>query len=156
MASLRDRVREAVATLQPLKARCTDLEDGAYGEILLLEVFLARAERADGLALERLLRELSVDAHSGQQGSWSPTQACKDVKAELKSLKDAQARTSSVERRRRLDACATACAGSSTRTRPPSATARSWTTRTCCSRRATSWRARSRCAATSSAASTSS
>jgi ATP-dependent exoDNAse (exonuclease V) beta subunit len=88
--SLRASVREAVATLQPFKPRCTDTDDDAYGQVVMLEAVLARVERADGLALERLLRELEVDAHHGQQGNWSPAQACKDVKAELKSLKDAQ------------------------------------------------------------------
>ena len=90
-ASLVERVRSAVATLQPLKPRCTDTDDDAYGEIVMLEAFLARAERAQGLALERLLRDLAIDTQRGQQGNWSPAQACRDVKAELKSLKDAQA-----------------------------------------------------------------
>ena len=89
--SLRDRVREAVATLRPLKASCTKTDDDAYQQILRLEAFLARAERADGLALERLLRELDVVAHKGQQGNWKPKEACKDAKAELKAVKDAQA-----------------------------------------------------------------
>ena len=53
--SLRDRLREAVATLQPLKPRCTNTDDDAYQQIVRLEAFLARADRADGLALERLL-----------------------------------------------------------------------------------------------------
>ena len=46
---------------------------------------------ADDLALERLRRDLYVVAHKGKQDNWNPKQACKDVKAELKSLKDAQA-----------------------------------------------------------------
>jgi ATP-dependent exoDNAse (exonuclease V) beta subunit len=87
---LRDRVREAVATLQPLKARCTNTDDDAYQQILRLEAFLNRADKASGLALERLLRELWVVANKGQQGNWKPKEACKDVKAELKALKDAK------------------------------------------------------------------
>jgi ATP-dependent exoDNAse (exonuclease V) beta subunit len=89
-AAFRDRVRESLTTLKPLKKSCTDEEDDAYQQVLRLEVFLARAERADGLALERLLRELDVDANKGRQPNWSPAQACKDTKAGLKSLKDAQ------------------------------------------------------------------
>jgi ATP-dependent helicase/nuclease subunit A len=88
--SLRDRVKEAVATLKPLKHRCTNEADDAYQQIQRLEAFQARADRADGLALERLQRELYVVAHKGQQGNWNPKEACKDVKAELKALKTAQ------------------------------------------------------------------
>jgi ATP-dependent exoDNAse (exonuclease V) beta subunit len=88
--SLRDRVREAVATLQPLKARCTNTGDDAYQQIERLEAFLNRADRANGLPLERLLRELWVVANKGQQGNWNPKEACKDVKAELKALKEAK------------------------------------------------------------------
>src|SRR3989442_667457 len=87
-----DRLREAVATLEPLKSRCTNTEDDAYQQIERLAAFHERAERADGLALERLSRELFVNAHKGQQGNWSPKEACKDAKAELKALKDAQER----------------------------------------------------------------
>src|SRR6266508_3478905 len=90
--SLRDRLREAVATLEPLKSRCTNTEDDAYQQIERLAAFHERAERADGLALERLSRELFVNAHKGQQGNWSLREACRDVKAELKALKDAQER----------------------------------------------------------------
>lgn len=89
--SLRNRVREAVTTLRGLKPRCTHTDDGAYQQIERLEAFQKRAERADGLALERLLRELYVDARSGKQDNWSPTQACKDAKKELDNLKKAQA-----------------------------------------------------------------
>jgi ATP-dependent helicase/nuclease subunit A len=89
--SLRDRLRAAVATLQPFKARCTNTDDDAYQQVVALEAFLARANRAEGLALERLGRELYVVAHKGQQGNWTPKEACKDTKAELKSLKEAQA-----------------------------------------------------------------
>ncbi len=90
--SLRDRLREAVATLEPLKSRCTSTEDDAYQQIERLAAFRERAERADGLALERLSRELFVNAHKGQQGNWNPREACKDAKAELKALKEAQER----------------------------------------------------------------
>ncbi|HSB61248.1 MAG TPA: UvrD-helicase domain-containing protein, partial [Vicinamibacteria bacterium] len=90
--SLRDRLREAVATLQPLKRHCTNTEDDAYQQVERLEAFLARTERADGLALERLGRELDVNAQKGQQGNWSPREACKHAKAELKALKEAQER----------------------------------------------------------------
>jgi ATP-dependent helicase/nuclease subunit A len=90
-ASLRTHLREAVAALQPLKARCTDPGDDAYQQIQALEVVLPRAEHAEGLALERLLRELYVVAHKGQQANWNPKEACKEAKAALKSLKDAQA-----------------------------------------------------------------
>ncbi len=88
--SLKQRVRDAIATLQPLKARCTNTDDDAYQQIERLEAFLKRAERADGLALERLLRELYVNANKGQQGNWNPKDACKQVKAELKALKEAR------------------------------------------------------------------
>ena len=87
---LRDRLRATVATLQPLKDRCTDTSDEAYEQVERLEAFLARAERADGLALERLGRELYVNAHKGKQENWKPKEACKDAKAELKALKEAQ------------------------------------------------------------------
>jgi ATP-dependent exoDNAse (exonuclease V) beta subunit len=90
-ASLRDRLRAAVATLEPLKARCTNTDDDAYQQVVALEAFLARANRAEGLALERLGRELYVLAHKGKQENWTPKEACKEAKAELKSLKDAQA-----------------------------------------------------------------
>jgi ATP-dependent helicase/nuclease subunit A len=89
--SLKQRLGGAIATLQPLKARCTNTDDAAYQQIERLEAFKARADRADGLALERLLRELYVDARRGKQDNWSPAQACKDAKKELQALKDAQA-----------------------------------------------------------------
>jgi ATP-dependent exoDNAse (exonuclease V) beta subunit len=88
--SLRDRLRKANASLKPLKTNCTNTDDDAYQQIERLEAVRDRADRADGLALERLSRELEVDAHKGQQGNWKPKEACKDAKAELKALKDAQ------------------------------------------------------------------
>jgi ATP-dependent exoDNAse (exonuclease V) beta subunit len=90
-AALRDRLLQAVATLRPLKAHCTDTEDAAYQEVVRIEGFLSRVERAEGLALERLLRELEVTHGRGQQGNWNPKEACKNVKTELKALKEAQA-----------------------------------------------------------------
>ena len=51
--SLRDRLREAVTTLRPLKSHCTNTDDDAYQQIERLEAVLKRADRADGLALER-------------------------------------------------------------------------------------------------------
>src|SRR5262249_40601420 len=68
----------------------TDPEDDAYGEILRLEATLARADRASGLALERLLRELYVVPNRGKQTNWKPKEACGAVKAELGALKEAQ------------------------------------------------------------------
>jgi ATP-dependent exoDNAse (exonuclease V) beta subunit len=88
--SLRDRLREANATLKPLERNCTNTEDDAYQQIERLEAVQKRADRADGLALERLSRELEVVAHKGQQGNWKPKEACRDAKAELKALKEAQ------------------------------------------------------------------
>ena len=88
-ASLRDRVAEAVATLRPLKERCTNADDEAYRQIERLEAFLPRVQRAEGLALERLLRELEITGR-GSQSNWKPKDACRDAKAELKSLKQAQ------------------------------------------------------------------
>src|SRR5262249_5615082 len=72
---LRNRLREAVTKFGSYKPRCTDTEDDAYGEILRLEATLARADRADGLALERLLRELYVVANRGKQTNWKPKEA---------------------------------------------------------------------------------
>ncbi len=91
VAALRDRLREALATLAPLKGCCTDTGDAAFQEVLRLEAFCTRVERAEGLALERLLRELDVTYSRGQQGHWSSKDACRDVKAELKSVSEAQA-----------------------------------------------------------------
>jgi ATP-dependent helicase/nuclease subunit A len=88
--SLRDRLRAANASLKPLKHNCTNTEDDAYQQIERLEAVQKRAARADGLALERLSRELEVVAHKGQQGNWKPKEACKDAKAEFKALKEAQ------------------------------------------------------------------
>ncbi len=87
VAALRDRLREALATLAPLKGCCTDTGDAAYQEVLRLEAFCTRVERAEGLALERLLRELDVTYSRGQQGHWRSKDACRDAKAELKSVK---------------------------------------------------------------------
>ena len=88
--SLRERLGEALQTLRPLKKSCTNTGDDAYRQVERLETFLKRTERADGLALERLCRELYVNAHSGNQGNWSPKDACKETKTELKAVKQAQ------------------------------------------------------------------
>jgi ATP-dependent exoDNAse (exonuclease V) beta subunit len=83
-------VREAVATLLPLKPRCTDTEDEAYQQIERLESFLKRADRASGLPFERLLRELYVATNRGNQTNWKPKEACKSAKDEFKAVMKAQ------------------------------------------------------------------
>jgi ATP-dependent helicase/nuclease subunit A len=85
------RMRAAVATLRPLKARCLDPEDDAFQAVLELEADLARAERLDPASREQLFRALGVVAHKGRQESWKTKEDCKATKAELKAVKEAQA-----------------------------------------------------------------
>jgi ATP-dependent helicase/nuclease subunit A len=88
---LLDRMGAALETIRPLLPSCQDTTDDAYCSALDLEADLTRAERLDETSREVFLRGLYVLAHKGRQANWSPKEACKETKAELKAVKDEQA-----------------------------------------------------------------
>ena len=90
---LKDRVREAVATLTAPEADAAPTPTTTpTSRSLDLEAFLARAERADGLALERLLpRAVRRRPQAASRGTGARRTPARTSKAELKALKDAQA-----------------------------------------------------------------
>ncbi len=85
-AALLSEVTATLARLAPMKRACIDRDDKAYQSILAVEAFAAHAARLKGPSLERELRELHVQSHLGRQAAWKTKDACRDVKAELKSL----------------------------------------------------------------------
>jgi ATP-dependent exoDNAse (exonuclease V) beta subunit len=67
---------------------CHDETDGAFASIEALEGFADRCQRAEGASLRSQLLSLKINTQKGNQKAWSSKESLKQVKDDLKRLRD--------------------------------------------------------------------